>query len=748
MKHLSTQSYRWLQMHVVPFIALSFFLIIGIASPATVFAQQGVAPTETPSGGFAVDGNLLARTPDFAPFSADDGDFLPNESAAGSGGYVFTLTGLPLDTLTAFHIIDEYDAADMNIFTEGSKFNMDPNDWVWKSGKPTAKDDMNHVLFFFSSDSLGNIWFVGAGDRKKPKGNTYLDFELLQNPLYLNDSSFTSLGPDGGRTIGDLAITMEFTNGGIQPGLHIYRWDVDPQGGYDYFPLTPADGTTYLAANNDSAVVVPYGAFGEYIYPLHTYTEVAININEVMPGSYECMGVKTVIAKTKASHSINAVLKDFIHPVQVDINSAPVISVNDTAICQGDSATLTVNVISGNGPFSYLWNTGDTTQSITVSPDTTTHYTIIVTGINGCPSPPDTATVTVTPLPACFINGPDTICPLATEQYYGPDTLSSYAWTISGSAVILGDTNMQMVEVQGTGSCDSSFILELIVMESSGCSSTCTGMFYIVDTLPPVFTDVPDTLMLQCASTVPVASIDSVTVSDNCVGDIVVMVSDSISNDSCPNQFNIFRTWIATDPCGNTATASQYISVFDSIPPVLYGVPADTGVCCADSIPLPANVTAIDSCDGSLAVTLTEVVSDSTSPLYFTLTRIWTATDICSNMATDTMVIEVNDTLYPAGGGTMNISDPDAITLYFTVAPNPFSNSTNITFSLKMDADVSLALYNYTGIKVKEFYSRYVSAGDMVSVQLSPEANMQSGMYLLVLQSKYGIETRSVILKR
>ncbi len=112
MKHLSTQSYRWLQMHVVPFIALSFFLIIGIASPATVFAQQGVAPTETPSGGFAVDGNLLARTPDFAPFSADDGDFLPNESAAGSGGYVFTLTGLPLDTLTAFHIIDEYDAAD------------------------------------------------------------------------------------------------------------------------------------------------------------------------------------------------------------------------------------------------------------------------------------------------------------------------------------------------------------------------------------------------------------------------------------------------------------------------------------------------------------------------------------------------------------------------------------------------------------------------------------------------------------
>ena len=749
MENFTTVFSRRVHKILLPGLAVFLTFGLGMYSLEPVQAQQGVAPTVIPAGGCAIDGNLLSRTPTTPPFSSDNGDFLPNDGATGSGGYVFTLAGVPVDTTTAFHIIDGYDDADANIFTGGSKFNHDPNTWVWKPGKAPAKDDINNTLFFFSNDSLGNIWFVGSGDRKKTNGNTYLDFELLQNPLYKNsDSTFTSLGPDGGRTIGDLVISITYTNGGSNPQLFIYQWDSTAPGDFGYILVSPAAGTAFLATNNDSAIVVPYGAFGTNIYPVSAFTEVACKLNDLIPGSNSCLAIRTVIVKTKASQSINAALKDFINPVQVDISSAPVVSVNSPTICFGDSVTLTATILSGTGPYSYLWSTGDTTQSITVSPDTTTQYTVVVTGINGCPSSPITSTVTVIPLPVCFISGPDSICPLGSGQFFGPDSLNSYAWTIYGAGTILGDTSLQMVEVEGNGICDTTFTLTLVVTGEGGCSSTCSMTVYMVDTDSPVITDVPDSLFLQCASGVPVASPDSITVTDNCVGSLAVTVTDSITNDTvCPNQFTLIRTWTATDTCGNIATATQIITVFDSIPPVLYGVPADTGVCCGDSIPPPAVVTAIDSCDGPVDVTLTEVVSDSTGPNMFTLTRTWTAEDSCSNIASDSQIIIVNDTLYGANFVNINSLESDMV-IYLKVTPNPFTSSTKIQFSLYKDAYVSVDLYYYTGVKLKSLYNGNVSAETNVALHLSPDASMGAGMYFLVLRTNHGIETRRIILTR
>lgn len=649
-------------------LVVTFMFGMILYSSKPVHAQQGVAPTVIPAGGCAIDGNLLSRTPTTTPFSPDNGDFLPNDGASGTGGYVFISAGLPVDSTVSFHLIDGYDSTDVNVFTGGSKLSHDPNTWVWKPGKAPGKDDINNALFFFADDSLGNIWFVGSGDRKKTNGNTYLDFELLQNPLYENpDSTFTSLGPDEGRTIGDLLISITYTIGGTNPQLFIYQWDSTAQGDFEYIPVNPAAGTTFLATNSDSAIVVPYGAFGSNTYSAFAFTEVACNLSELLPGSSSCVNINTVIVKSKASQSVNAALKDFVTPVQVNIGSAPVVSVNSPTICIGDSATLSATVLSGSGPYTYLWSTGDTTQAITVSPDTTTQYTITVTGINGCPSSPVTSVVTVTDMPVCFISGPDTICPLEIGQFFGPDSLESYAWTINGAGTILGDTSVQMVEVQGSGACDTSFILNLVVTAAGGCSSTCSMTVFLVDTIPPVITNVP----------------------------------------------------------------------------------ADTGVCCADSIPLPAAVTATDNCEGSVNVILTEAVSDSTGPNMFILTRTWTAMDTCSNTSSDSQVITVNDTLYGSNANFTNINSPeDNIVKYLSVAPNPFNSSAKIQFGIKIDAYVSVDLYNYTGVRLISLYNANVSAGKNISLQLSPDASMGTGMYLLVLRTKYGVETRHIILKR
>ncbi len=63
------------------------------------------------------------------------------------------------------------------------------------------------------------------------------------------------------------------------------------------------------------------------------------------------------------------------------VNQLPVItaSTNNTLLCAGETATLSVN-----GTGTYEWNTNESTSSIIVSPDTTTSYTVVVTDNLGC----------------------------------------------------------------------------------------------------------------------------------------------------------------------------------------------------------------------------------------------------------------------------------------------------------------------------------------------------------------------------
>ena len=51
---------------------------------------------------------------------------------------------------------------------------------------------------------------------------------------------------------------------------------------------------------------------------------------------------------------------------------------DDIDICNGESVTLTAQVSGGEPPYSFLWSTFDTTQSITVMPDLSTEYSVLV----------------------------------------------------------------------------------------------------------------------------------------------------------------------------------------------------------------------------------------------------------------------------------------------------------------------------------------------------------------------------------
>jgi hypothetical protein len=100
--------------------------------------------------------------------------------------------------------------------------------------------------------------------------------------------------------------------------------------------------------------------------------------------------------------------------------------VASSTICFGQSTTLQA---LPNGA-TYSWSNGETTQSILVSPTTTSNYTVTVS-IGGCAPTTATATVTVNPIPTVSIAQDQTICNGGTTTLTATGTPSggTYLWS-------------------------------------------------------------------------------------------------------------------------------------------------------------------------------------------------------------------------------------------------------------------------------------------------------------------------------
>ena len=95
-------------------------------------------------------------------------------------------------------------------------------------------------------------------------------------------------------------------------------------------------------------------------------------------------------------------------PVTITVNPQPVLTATGATICSGQTATLTATASVQGGTFT--WNPGNLTgSSVTVTPNTTTQYTVSYSAA-GCPPVTATATVTVNALPAAPAANNVTLC--------------------------------------------------------------------------------------------------------------------------------------------------------------------------------------------------------------------------------------------------------------------------------------------------------------------------------------------------
>ena len=179
----------------------------------------------------------------------------------------------------------------------------------------------------------------------------------------------------------------------------------------------------------------------------------------------------------------------------------------------------------------------------------------------------------------------------------------------------------------------------------------------VIFPLNPVLANVRngDTITMSCESLVPF-TLNDFTATDNCGGTVIRDTANNspgihiLFTDLGTKRGNcltdgflaiIACKWTAVDKCGNSATYTIYIKVVDKTAPVLSAAPANITVNSPNEVPAAATLTATDNC-AIPSVKETETQQATGQNCDYVISRVWTATDDCGNIATKSQLITVH----------------------------------------------------------------------------------------------------------
>ena len=212
-----------------------------------------------------------------------------------------------------------------------------------------------------------------------------------------------------------------------------------------------------------------------------------------------------------------------------------------------------------------------------------------------------------------------------------------------------------------------------IATDGVGQTASATQTVTVIDNTRPTIA-APAAASFQCASQVAPAVASQATAADNCGAPTVSVTEANNGGAGSPaTPLVITRTYTATDAAGNSASASQTITVVDDTPPTI--TLSDRTVLSA-TLPAPAAdvlrvPTATDNCGGP--VTFANDAPESFPAGTTTVT--WTATDSRGNSSTATQQIRV----VPAA--TIEV---EAALLTTGTGTNPGSTKTPLALDLKV----------------------------------------------------------------
>lgn len=213
--------------------------------------------------------------------------------------------------------------------------------------------------------------------------------------------------------------------------------------------VTPIGSTTFCQGGT---VTLTTGSFASYLWSTGQTTQ---SITVSLTGTYS-------VTVTNGNGCIGT-----SQGLPITVNPLPTPTVTaggPTTFCQGSNVVLTASPGS-----SYLWSSGQTTQSITVT--TSGSFSVTVTDANGCQgvSAPVVTTANPNPTPTITASGPTTFCS-GGSVVLTASASSSYLWST-------GETT-QGITVSASGS------YTVTVTDTNGCSGTSAPRSVTVNPLP------------------------------------------------------------------------------------------------------------------------------------------------------------------------------------------------------------------------------------------------------------------------
>jgi gliding motility-associated-like protein len=328
--------------------------------------------------------------------------------------------------------------------------------------------------------------------------------------------------------------------------------------------------------------------------------------------------------------------------VIVTVNTnAPINAGPDVQICAGQSAT-----IAATGGATYTWNNGlGAGTSFSVSPATTTTYTVIGTDANGCTGT-DAVIVNVNPLPIVNAGIDQTVC-AGTSVILTAAGASTYSWN-NGVAQGVSFTPVMTQTYSVTGT----------------TTAGCIGTDQVIVTVNPLPT--------------PNAGIDQTV----CAGTAVVLTAAGASTYSwnngvsqgvsfTPNATQNY-TVTGTTAAGCTAT-DQVVVTVNPLPVVIGGI--DQTVCAGTAVTLSASGASTYSWNNGVAQGV------AFTPAVGSVTYTVTGTSSANCISTDQVIVTVNPNPAPLINGPIEYCNGNTALLTTSQPYSTYSWSTGSSSS-------------------------------------------------------------------
>jgi len=308
--------------------------------------------------------------------------------------------------------------------------------------------------------------------------------------------------------------------------------------------------------------------------------------------------------------------------------------------------SITVEVISGSVEVEFIASDGTTATTTLDAGDSVTFDTDTVTITNNSSEP---VVIIVNGQETTIGGGGTFVLDLTPPTVVVPANITEEATSTLGALVTYAasatddkDPSPTLVCVLPSGSTFPLGTTSVTCTATDAFANTDSASFDVTvqDTTPPVVTDPPNVIVEATALCTPR---DDVALGTATATDIFEIVS--ITNDA-PECFPLGDTlvhWTATDANGNSATTStQTVSVHDTTPPALVGMPADVTI--GATVPTGVtytytNPTATDAVDSAPTVSCAPL-SSSLFALGATIIEC-TASDFSGNTASASFTVDV-----------------------------------------------------------------------------------------------------------